>query len=242
MVLFGADRVAEFAHLFAGRTALLVHNNSLARLYMSEGPEASLDTVIRDALIVPETRPLDDDHAHRAAKGGPVRRSVADGAITSLHVAVFAVSRVRVRVVHLPEGSTLARWCREEGVAHAIVGGFFVRPHSWPLGELRIEADAFMRSMIRVLVGTMLEVAGGLVDVQLAGIGGTDQGEGVQDADGTQHVRIGGRRRRLGGGVRRPPGRGRPSPRRSPARPGGRSRGCPPRARSAPRGSATAGW
>lgn len=38
----------------------VVHNNSLARLYMSEGPEASLDTVIRDALIVPETRPLDD--------------------------------------------------------------------------------------------------------------------------------------------------------------------------------------
>jgi magnesium and cobalt exporter, CNNM family len=38
----------------------VVHNNSLARLYMSEGPEAPLDTVIRDALIVPETRPLDD--------------------------------------------------------------------------------------------------------------------------------------------------------------------------------------
>ena len=27
--------------------------------------------------------------------------------------------------------------------------------------ELWIEADAFMRSMVRVLVGTMLEVAGG---------------------------------------------------------------------------------
>jgi CBS domain containing-hemolysin-like protein len=38
----------------------IVHNNSLARLYMSEGPDAPLDTVIRDALIVPETRPLDD--------------------------------------------------------------------------------------------------------------------------------------------------------------------------------------
>src|SRR5215203_2971243 len=35
----------------------IVHNNSLARLYMSEGPEASLQTVTRDALIVPETRP-----------------------------------------------------------------------------------------------------------------------------------------------------------------------------------------
>ncbi|MGN6256983.1 MAG: hemolysin family protein [Solirubrobacterales bacterium] len=38
----------------------IVHNNSLARLYMSEGPYAPLDTVVRDALIVPETRPLDD--------------------------------------------------------------------------------------------------------------------------------------------------------------------------------------
>jgi CBS domain containing-hemolysin-like protein len=38
----------------------IVHNNSLARIYMSEGPEAPLDTVVRDALIVPETRPLDD--------------------------------------------------------------------------------------------------------------------------------------------------------------------------------------
>jgi CBS domain containing-hemolysin-like protein len=38
----------------------IVHNNSLARLYMSEGPDAVLDTVVRDALIVPETRPLDD--------------------------------------------------------------------------------------------------------------------------------------------------------------------------------------
>jgi CBS domain containing-hemolysin-like protein len=38
----------------------VVHNNSLARLYMSDGPEATIESVIRDALIVPETRPLDD--------------------------------------------------------------------------------------------------------------------------------------------------------------------------------------
>jgi CBS domain containing-hemolysin-like protein len=38
----------------------IVHNNSLARLYMGEGSEASIEPVIRDALIVPETRPLDD--------------------------------------------------------------------------------------------------------------------------------------------------------------------------------------
>src|SRR3954468_2552248 len=38
----------------------IVHKNRLPRLYMSEGPEAPLETVVRDALIVPETRPLDD--------------------------------------------------------------------------------------------------------------------------------------------------------------------------------------
>jgi CBS domain containing-hemolysin-like protein len=38
----------------------VVHNNSLIRLFMSDGPEATIESVIRDALIVPETRPLDD--------------------------------------------------------------------------------------------------------------------------------------------------------------------------------------
>ncbi len=38
----------------------ILHNNSLARLYMSDGPDASIESLIRDALIVPETRPLDD--------------------------------------------------------------------------------------------------------------------------------------------------------------------------------------
>jgi CBS domain containing-hemolysin-like protein len=38
----------------------IVHNNSLARLYMNDGSDAAIEPVIRDALIVPETRPLDD--------------------------------------------------------------------------------------------------------------------------------------------------------------------------------------
>jgi len=38
----------------------IVHNNSLVRLYMSEGPEARIESLVRDAVIVPETRPLDD--------------------------------------------------------------------------------------------------------------------------------------------------------------------------------------
>ena len=38
----------------------IVHSNSLARLLMSEGPHASIEPVVRDAPIVPETKPLDD--------------------------------------------------------------------------------------------------------------------------------------------------------------------------------------
>ena len=38
----------------------IVHSNSLARLLMSEGPHASIESEIRDAPIVPETKPLDD--------------------------------------------------------------------------------------------------------------------------------------------------------------------------------------
>ncbi|HET7052709.1 MAG TPA: hemolysin family protein [Solirubrobacterales bacterium] len=38
----------------------IAHNNSLARLYMNDGPGARIEPVVRDAVIVPETRPLDD--------------------------------------------------------------------------------------------------------------------------------------------------------------------------------------
>jgi len=38
----------------------MVHSNSLARLLMADGPAASIEPLIRDAPIVPETKPLDD--------------------------------------------------------------------------------------------------------------------------------------------------------------------------------------
>jgi CBS domain containing-hemolysin-like protein len=38
----------------------IVHVNSLARRVMTEGPEASIESSVKDALIVPETKPLDD--------------------------------------------------------------------------------------------------------------------------------------------------------------------------------------
>jgi CBS domain containing-hemolysin-like protein len=38
----------------------IVHNNSLARLLLNDGPEARIERAVKDALIVPETKPLDD--------------------------------------------------------------------------------------------------------------------------------------------------------------------------------------
>ena len=38
----------------------VVHSNSLARRLMTEGPDASIEGSVKDALIVPETKPLDD--------------------------------------------------------------------------------------------------------------------------------------------------------------------------------------
>jgi CBS domain containing-hemolysin-like protein len=38
----------------------IVHVNSLARKVMMEGPQASIPDIVKDALIVPETKPLDD--------------------------------------------------------------------------------------------------------------------------------------------------------------------------------------
>jgi hypothetical protein len=69
------------------------------------------------------------------------RSQLAGGAATTLHVAAFPLAGVGVRVARLTEPESLVRWCRRAGVAHAIVGGFFVRPHNAPLGELRIAGE-----------------------------------------------------------------------------------------------------
>src|SRR4051812_1445209 len=38
----------------------IVHTNELARLLLTEGPNASIEPVVHEAVIVPETKPLDD--------------------------------------------------------------------------------------------------------------------------------------------------------------------------------------
>jgi len=44
----------------ADRVKGIVHSNSLARILMTEGPEATFESAVKPAPIVPETKPLDD--------------------------------------------------------------------------------------------------------------------------------------------------------------------------------------
>jgi hypothetical protein len=71
-----------------------------------------------------------------------MRVSLEDGAATTVHVARHDLRRTSARVVRLPAPMPLERWCHEEGVTEAIVGGFFVRPGGAPLGELRTSGIA----------------------------------------------------------------------------------------------------
>lgn len=73
---------------------------------------------------------------HRSA-----RVSLAGEAETTLHTARFDRERTHARVVVLDPPSQLLGWCRANGVADAMIGGFFVRPESRPLGELRIAGE-----------------------------------------------------------------------------------------------------
>ncbi len=65
-----------------------------------------------------------------------------DAARTTLHVASYDRQTVAARVVVLERPVPLVRWCREQGVRNAIVGGFFVRPQCTPLGQLWLGGDA----------------------------------------------------------------------------------------------------
>jgi CBS domain containing-hemolysin-like protein len=56
----GHNRLVVVEDGNADRVRGIVHALRLVRLMMTEGPDAKIEPVIRDALIVPETKPLDD--------------------------------------------------------------------------------------------------------------------------------------------------------------------------------------
>ncbi|MSO42288.1 MAG: HlyC/CorC family transporter [Solirubrobacterales bacterium] len=56
----GHNRLVVVENGNQDRVRGMAHALRLARLYMSDGPDAAIEPAIRDALIVPETKPLDD--------------------------------------------------------------------------------------------------------------------------------------------------------------------------------------
>lgn len=70
------------------------------------------------------------------------RLRLLDGAETTLHVARFGREDFCPRVVVLDPPSTVRAWCERSGAAHAIVGGFYMRPGGPALGDLWIDGEA----------------------------------------------------------------------------------------------------
>jgi CBS domain containing-hemolysin-like protein len=56
----GHTRLVVTEDFNTDRVKGIVHNNSLARLLMSRGEKASIEPAVKPAILVPETRPLDD--------------------------------------------------------------------------------------------------------------------------------------------------------------------------------------
>jgi Phosphodiester glycosidase len=67
-----------------------------------------------------------------------LRHRLADGKETTVYVVAYPRPQTSLSVEHFAVPQQLDRWCRRSGVREAIVGGFFLRPHGPPLGELWI--------------------------------------------------------------------------------------------------------
>jgi hypothetical protein len=66
------------------------------------------------------------------------RHHLGDGEQTTVYVVRYPRPQTSLSVQHFAVPQQLDRWCARFGVREAIVGGFFVRPHGPPLGELWI--------------------------------------------------------------------------------------------------------
>ena len=73
----------------------------------------------------------------RPAASRRIRLPLADGRATTVHVATYDLATTELRVAVMGAQQRLEPWCESTGVQEAVVGGFFVRPHGLPLGEVR---------------------------------------------------------------------------------------------------------
>jgi CBS domain containing-hemolysin-like protein len=121
----------------------VVHNNSLARLFMNAGPDTSIEPAIRDVPIFPETKPLDDLLAE-------LQRQRSSLAVVSDEygrtVGVITVEDILEEVVGEIEDETDPR---ADSMRRLTDGDWYVRGHV-SLGDLEdvgirlpVDSDAF---------------------------------------------------------------------------------------------------
>ncbi len=121
----------------------LIHNNSIARLYMNAGADASIEPAIRDAPVVPETKPLDDLLAELQRQRSSMAVVVDEYGRT---VGIATVEDILEEVVGEIEDETDPR---ADSVRKLTDGDWYVRGHV-SLGdledagiELPVETGAF---------------------------------------------------------------------------------------------------
>jgi CBS domain containing-hemolysin-like protein len=121
----------------------IIHNNSAVRLYMSAGPDASIEPAIRNAPIVPETKPLDDLLAELQRQRSSMAVVVDEYGRT---VGIASVEDILEEVVGEIEDETDPR---AEAIRRLTDGDWYVRGHV-SLGdledagiELPVETDAY---------------------------------------------------------------------------------------------------
>ena len=121
----------------------IVHNNSLVRLYLNAGADASVEPAVRDVPVFPETKPLDDLLAE-------LQRQRSSIAIVSDEygrtVGIVTIEDILEEVVGEIEDETDAR---ATSLRKLTDGDWYVRGHV-PLGdledagiELPVDSDAF---------------------------------------------------------------------------------------------------
>jgi CBS domain containing-hemolysin-like protein len=121
----------------------IVHNNSLVRLYLNAGPDASLEPSVRAVPVFPETKPLDDLLAELQ------RQRSSIGIVSDEYgrtVGIATIEDILEEVVGEIEDETDAR---ATSLRRLTDGDWYVRGHV-PLGDLEdagidlpVSSDAF---------------------------------------------------------------------------------------------------
>ncbi|MDQ3759895.1 MAG: hemolysin family protein [Actinomycetota bacterium] len=139
----GHTRLVAIENDNPDRVRGVVHNNSLARLYMNTGADASIESAIRDVPIVPETKPLDDLLAELQRQRSSIGVVVDEYGRT---VGIVTVEDILEEVVGEIEDETDAR---SSTVRRLADGDWYVRGHV-AIGdladagiELPVDSDAY---------------------------------------------------------------------------------------------------